>query len=131
WYYRPLEDLNRNSNHTVGQDIRLFGEAQADILKDKLSLNVKYQYRNSSNLQELVNDKESFYIRNLMNRYTQQDGYSAFPEGGQYRRTRNGIIEHNARLQLDYRRSWTDHEAFFIGGAEIRETKGLRDINTL
>lgn len=132
WNYRPLDDIQFNTNVANLQEIRLHGEAQVTLLQNRLNLSIKYQYRDNMNTQHVTNDVESFYIRNLLNRFTQPNGVSSFPEGGQLRTTVNGIKEHNGRAQMNFNQTWKEeHEVFAIAGAEVRQHRGNRNISTL
>lgn len=126
WLYRPLDEIALNNNSTESQEIRLFGGMKIDVLKG-LSLSMKYQYRDKNIDQQNIYDVESYYIRNLLNRYTQTDGKSVYPEGGEFYQGLNGIHEHNGRAQLDFKKQWKDdHNIFAIGGAEVRQVKSSR-----
>lgn len=131
WLYRPLEEIALNDNSTNTQEVRLFGGAKVTVLED-LNLSLKYQYRDRNADQRIIRDLESHYMRNLLNRYTQPNGQSVYPNGGEFRQTTNSINEHNGRAQLDFRKKWQeDHDVFALAGAEVRQLKGNRIITTL
>lgn len=121
WKFYPLNDRNLRDNMTQGNEFR--GQMNVKInLPYDIQLNVQYQYQNIQNENRILWDKDSYYLRGLVNRFTQSDGTRVFPYGGFLNQFFNKQIAHSGRAQLDYDRVFDNkHEINFLGGLDIRE----------
>lgn len=126
WKYYPLEDYRHRRNTTHLQDMT--GNAGLLYrLPFGLEAEVKYQYQRQQTNGRLLQDAQSFAARDLVNTFTFID-----PETGAitYRVPKGGILDQSTGLveaqhlrgQLNFNRSWDDHEVAAIAGSEIRST---------
>lgn len=103
WSYRPLGEI-RSADNTSSN---LEWMATADLsykIWDGFKLSAKYQYARQENKQENIYDTNTFYARDLINRYSQvSNGEVSYiiPNSG-IRDGRNSLSEsHSLRFQLD------------------------------
>lgn len=122
WQYKPLEELalgdlsykkinlniNTGLNYTVNEN---------------LSLSFKHQYTKFNDFSKNLKDKDSYYVRNLVNKFTQPDGSHIFPHGAILSKDLLEEYEQGFRSQLNYKRRFTNHEVFALSGIEIRESR--------
>lgn len=130
WDYRPLDELKL-------QDKR------ADLSENRWSLAINYNImkgiRLSLNLQSLkaltnyrnLEKKESYYVRNLVNRYTQAEGDRIFPNGDILSQSRQQLLSRSGRVQLDVDRQFGPNRIIFLSGMEQREVVSKLDDYTL
>ncbi|QEC40257.1 SusC/RagA family TonB-linked outer membrane protein [Pseudobacter ginsenosidimutans] len=122
WQYKPMEDRYLVDNRTVSQDLRLNTNIKYRFFKS-LNAELSYQHHTNSSKQVSLYDKTSYYVRNLVNRYTQTNGTKVIPHDAI--KMFDGIRElssHSGRLQLNYRETIAgEHEISALGGVEIRE----------
>ena len=123
WNYRPLQEKELNDNTTTVQEYRINPGINLDITSHlQLDLKYQFQYRsfNSQNLQ----DKDSYEVRNLVNRYTQQDGTQIFPVGDILTRQLKEQHSHSGRVQVNYNQEFnSDHSVSALAGMEIRQVQ--------
>lgn len=125
WSYNPLEELNYNDNSLTGNDIRIAGGLKYNILSG-LSLSAFYQFwNNNSSLREHY-PAESYYARNFVNSYAQDDGTGKItfpvPAGGILDLRSTSSSSHTYRSQLNFERKWnTVHHVNFVGGYEVKD----------
>jgi TonB-linked SusC/RagA family outer membrane protein len=120
WDYVPLNELSLTDNRKNTSMLRV-----AAALSYELGLgfraSVMYQFqKNSSNTYNHYN-KESYFVRNRVNRYTQDDGTLIIPFGDIYSGTYSGQKNQSGRFQVDYNRSIEKGDINALGGAELRE----------
>lgn len=72
WRYRPLDELVYNDDNTDLRDLRLNTEVSYRFFKG-LSAAVKYQYSQGQTEREKYSSSQTFYTRDLINRFTQLD----------------------------------------------------------
>lgn len=124
WKYYPLQDFNHVTNTIQLQDIILDGNLQYNVIKG-LRADVSYQYEKQSSTGELMNDEESFYTRDLVNRFTQVNPLTGavsykLPKGAIVDNTLISTLAHNFRAGL----AWTKtgrNSLNALAGAEIRQ----------
>src|SRR5690606_34315292 len=90
-----------------------------------ISVEATYQYLQSGKYALQHHRAESFYARNLVNRFTQEDGTKIIPEGGVLNHSGNREMQsHSGRLQINAQREFgSDHHFTALGGAEIRDAQ--------
>jgi TonB-linked SusC/RagA family outer membrane protein len=126
WHYRPLDELKLNNNTSVATDIRLgAGITYRDIIPG-LSAKLNYQYHTNSLDAEIYHDPNSFYVRNLVNKFMYVDPSSGsinypVPLGAILNRSFNNLTDWNFRAQLDYNRHWRQSEIMTIAGMQSGE----------
>ena len=134
WQFRPLDELNNADNQTHSLDNLLNFGASYQLIPG-LSANVKYQYEKAS---VLVNDYYStstYYARNLINQYTQQnpDGTLTYPipVGGILQQSNAYLTSQQIRAQLNYAKTFDQkNELNAIAGAEVRSAINSGESNT-
>jgi TonB-linked outer membrane protein, SusC/RagA family len=122
WMERPLDEMRLNDNRNNAQTMRFNGAVNYTFLRD-IRAALSYQYLVSESGSSEYHDKESYYVRDLVNRFTGEAGNRVIPYNGimDYNATSSGQA-HSGRLQLNYNKSFADkHAVSVLGGAEIRQ----------
>lgn len=122
WHYRPLDELAVNDNARHAQEVRLNTAVRYDII-DGMHVEGRYQYQSVNNATTNHYSPESYFARNLINTYTQQDGTRPIPLGGILDRSGSTLSSHYGRLQLAYNNNWKRHEISSLIGFEIRQER--------
>ncbi|WP_200979856.1 SusC/RagA family TonB-linked outer membrane protein [Echinicola sp. 20G] len=129
WNFVPLEEIGLRDYRGNSLDWRanLGLEYQ---LGNGFSAKASYQYWNNSGLSRNIDPLESFYTRDLINRYTQRDenGVLSYPLpiGDILYESRQNSFSHTLRGQLGYEKSWTGkHFLNGIAGLEVKSLEGL------
>ncbi|WP_316839415.1 SusC/RagA family TonB-linked outer membrane protein [Pedobacter gandavensis] len=128
WKYYPLENyksvkITSKTNTFVG------GLGLNYRFNPNFSADVKYQYQDQKQDAATYNDVNSFFTRNMINKYTQIDPVTGVvkrivPLGGIRDFRDNSIITNNLRGQVNYNQLFsTKHELTAIAGAEVRQIK--------
>src|SRR5690606_2855124 len=93
-----------------------------DFLKD-WHVRINYQYQQSTNSGINHYGKDSYYVRNMVNRFTQQDGTRIIPHGDILNYAMRGQQKTQAlRFQLGYNTVWKDkHQLNALMETERRE----------
>jgi TonB-linked SusC/RagA family outer membrane protein len=124
WAYRPLQELRIADNHTQVTDYRLNTGLTYKILTG-LNAQVLYQYDHSLNSGRQLQTLDSYYTRNLVNRFTQVDGDEVMirpvPAGAVLDRSSGASMNHDGRVQLNYDGSFgKKSELSAIAGYEVQ-----------
>ena len=125
WKYRPLEELQLSDNSTRSFDYLLNLGTQYK-LTNWLSASVNYQLQKSITQQRQYNSIESYFTRDLVNRYTQLGPSNTvtyiIPKEGILRTNDNANTAWNLRAQLNANKQWgSQHTLNAIAGYEVRE----------
>lgn len=126
WMYRPLDEVRLASNTAGNDELRFNGNINYNMFRD-LSFHVAYQYTLGRATSQNIFHRDSYEVRNLVNRFTQADGTRIIPHGG--------IVEfgvprrmdtHSGRSQLNYNRSFDgSHDISTLLGVEIRQAVNI------
>lgn len=121
WQFRPLQERELRDRSDILQELRgAFGLRYTPVGGLDLSLN--YQYQGQWNDQETLYDPQGYYVRNLVNRFTQADGTRIFPMGAILEAQMGRTVSHNLRGQAGYKWNAGKRHAFdVLVGAEARE----------
>lgn len=123
WNYRPLDELRLANNKTTLTDYRINAGLKYTILPG-LSAHVLYQYNKGFSELRNLYSRESYFTRDLINRYTQINGplvTTPIPYGDILDRVDKIYQAHNVRAQADYTYSWNaSHTLNAFAGAEVR-----------
>ncbi len=123
WQFRPLDEIIMADNRTKSTEMRLNGGVRYAFLRH-FNLSADYQFvrGESQTIQHYTPD--SYYVRNLVNRYTQEDGTQVIPYNHiLYGQRPTGQHAHSARGQLNYGRDFgSDHAVALLAGAEMRSS---------
>jgi TonB-linked SusC/RagA family outer membrane protein len=126
WKYRPLQELANKDNSTTLSDV-LINLGTTYKINKWLNADLKYQFQQSWNDQQQYNNLNTFYTRDLINRFSQ-----ITPGGVTYIIPKEGILNttnsinkaQGIRGQLNINNNWgLRHQFSAIAGGEIRETK--------
>ncbi|WP_224995044.1 SusC/RagA family TonB-linked outer membrane protein [Cesiribacter sp. SM1] len=124
WRYRPLEERELVDRSNRLRDFRANLELGYQLLPE-LQASLRYQYWNSNGLGRDHYGADSYYARDLVNRFTQleDDGSlsRAIPMGGILDERRRLSQTHNLRAQLLFAKLWGDrHELNALAGWEMK-----------
>ncbi|MCY4780785.1 SusC/RagA family TonB-linked outer membrane protein [Sphingobacterium sp. UT-1RO-CII-1] len=121
WEYRPLEDRNLVDKRSKREELRANLGLKYSFL-ERFNFLATYQYVKGSGQSSVVYDKDSYYARDLINKFTQPDGKMIVPNAGIYQEGNpNASASHSGRAQLNYTQSFgRDHAIAALAGGEIR-----------
>lgn len=124
WQYRPLEELSLSNQKEEKKESRLNFGVKFNLLEG-LQMDVKYQYQDLSGNHRGLQSKDSYSVRNLVNRFTQSDGTMIIPHAEILNLSFNRQASHYGRAQVNYNRSWREGRSQLSGiaGAEIRQVR--------
>jgi TonB-linked SusC/RagA family outer membrane protein len=132
WDYVPLEDYKQVSNRSDQLDILLNTALKYKIGKG-LNAELRYQLEHAQTQGDLLYAKDSYYARNLVNQYTQQnpDGTLTLPipVGGIFDSSDNRLLAHSFRGQLNYNLEQGKSALTALAGYEYR-SNNARDRNS-
>lgn len=125
WAYHPLDEINLRKISRTGHEIRL-NTGLRYTLPINLSAEIRYQYHLSQGKENNLYDKDSYFVRHLVNRYTDISGAGPvqnIPNGDIWNRSTSEELSQTGRFQLNYSNTWSDgrHELHALAGFEIRE----------
>lgn len=127
WSYRPLDELELSNNLSNLSNLLIKGSLKYQIIP---SLSAVFQYQYEDQLLSTTNNRsiDSYYARNLINRFSQRNPTTGqftypFPVGGILDYSANEVSSSNYRAQLNFNREFTSFKGDIsaIAGAEIRE----------
>jgi len=125
WNYVPLNEAKLRDRRSNTKDL-LINLGVGYTILDGLKLSIKYQNQRLRTDQTNVYDADSYYVRNLVNQYTQSDLKRIIPEGAIKEGFNNEISSQSGRIQVDFNRQYGEKNAVnAIAGAELRETKSF------
>lgn len=128
WTFSPLVDRDRRDISSFSKQLTL-GAGLNYKIGSGFSIDVKYRYQHQAVKQQNLYDADSYFVRNLINQFTQADGTGVIPLGGIKDGQNSEIIGHNGRVQLDYTRQWSvEHQLVALAGAEISQNTLSRDV---
>lgn len=129
WFYRPLDERKLN-NRTIGdQNLILNFQGDLNITKG-LDLALFYNYQNIIDQTDFLYDKESYFVRNLRNRYAYSEGSSIiFPiaEGAIWDKGETSVNSHLGRGQINFIKEWKNSNVSMLAGVEVKQTKSIGD----
>lgn len=126
WKYRPLQELKNNDNTAKTTDILLNLGTTYKVLS-WLKADIKYQYEQSWNDMNNLQNLNSYTTRDYINTFTQINGNTVT-----YVIPKNAILnsqetineQHAIRGQLNIDHTWNEkNQISAIAGSEIRETQ--------
>lgn len=125
WDFVPLDELYLQNNKYRQSGIRLNTAVKYNII-NLLSAEVRFQYENQSNGMRNLLDRDSYTVRDQINRFTTfQNGVMErnVPLGDILENNNSDLNALNGRFQLNYNQSWNKNQVNAIGGFELRQTK--------
>ncbi len=131
WYHKPLDELALNNNKKQLNDNRLNFALEYALLPI-LKVSTNYQFGSTSTNQKSINESNSYFVRNLINTYTQlaADGTLTrpLPLGGIMDRDLYTNTNHSMRTQLSLDKSWTnEHKLTGLMGYEMKTLNALSE----
>ncbi|TDS06814.1 SusC/RagA family TonB-linked outer membrane protein [Sphingobacterium paludis] len=125
WDYRPLEETRLANNQNSAFNLRGNAELSYKIARG-LSVKAQYGYQRDRNDRESLFSRESFYVRDMVNRFTQADGSRIVPHGAIFETSGATYTGRYGRAQIDYNGNFAvDHSLSALAGAERREETTL------
>lgn len=127
WKYYPLEDYKYNTGNTQLSDF--LGKIGLSYkLMPGLDIDIKYQYQKQQAASTTLAGLQSYYTRDLINKYTELDYATGeikygFPLGGIFGKSISTIESQNIRGQVNFNKKFGKHEITALIGSEIRQTK--------
>lgn len=127
WKYNPIDEMSYANNEDKNTNLRAAAGLRYTIVKG-LTAEAKYQYETQAVRSTVFNPIESYYTRNLINRFSEFDGTTVtarqIPEGGIMTFTHGDLQSYNGRANLSFNDTWNAHMLSAIAGVEAREIKG-------
>lgn len=130
WTYSPLDELELLDRKTSQRDY------QANLglhykIGNGLEAQVRYLYGNGTSTERIIYPLESFYTRDMINRYSSINTTTGavtrpVPLGAILQSNGQDYSVHNVRGQINYTGQWGDHQLNALGGGELRDlTTGM------
>lgn len=119
WTFNPVKDRSNRqfANHKNTLQIQTGIEYSP---MDALSFSLKYRYGNQQGENRNEYDQESYFVRNMVNAFTQPDGKQIIPLGDIIEGNNSTFNSHNLRFQLNFNKSIAnDHQIHILAGSEI------------
>lgn len=122
WQYRPLDEIALSDHTRRTTETRLSGGINYRFL-DAFQFQAKYQYTQTGGKDRRYYAPETYYVRDLVNRFTQEDGTQVIPYGGVLvNRSAGETITHSGRVQLNYSRDFNERNSLTaLAGGEVRQ----------
>ncbi len=126
WKYVPLEEGKYNQLTTRSQHYLFRFGARYNVIKN-LQAELRYQYEKGTGNTKEYYKAESWFARNLVNRFTQLNGNSTvyiIPMGGILDNGTNEFNGHTVRSHLSYSKNWNSkHQVAALAGVEVRQAE--------
>ncbi|TJZ63010.1 SusC/RagA family TonB-linked outer membrane protein [Sphingobacterium olei] len=124
WLYRPLEERSLVNNTSYGREYRINADVGVKPLTG-LEIRANYQLVQGNSKSNTHYLKDSYYVRNLVNSYTQANGSFIIPNNGIYREGNpEDRFSHFGRLQVNYAGTYDErHKLNTLAGMEIRHSQ--------
>lgn len=123
WRYRPYEEIFL-ADHTEKDQQLLINLSATYQLTPYLNAEVRYQHANNHGVDDNYRSEETFYTRDLINRFTAIDGNRLvynLPKGGIQQRSSHTLTSNSLRMQLNLDKKWSNgHVLTVLAGAEGR-----------
>lgn len=133
WKYRPLQELRISDKRTTLQDIVLDAHS-AYILYKGIQLQMDYRYESSHNDFRNYMSPQSYYVRNLVNLFSQLNKESVtyiVPNDGILQQSYTDMHSNRLRGQLAVNRAMGPGLLSAIAGAELSDIQTLTDTRRL
>lgn len=126
WKYRPLDEIRLANRTTTSQFLRLNIGASWRY-RDWLVTDIRYQYSSTNSENREYNSQETYFTRNMINRYTAIQGNTItrnIPLGGILDKSNNRATTHNLRAQANIRKTFDGiHDLSVMIAGELGESK--------
>ncbi|MGJ1536301.1 SusC/RagA family TonB-linked outer membrane protein [Sphingobacterium multivorum] len=121
WSYTPYEEIGASQIDGESRHLQLGLDLNYRLING-LQVGVLYNYENQQGLGTTNYSQESYYTRNLINKYTRiENGVSAYaiPLGDIIKMNKQSMVSHRLRGQLNFDRQFGDHHVAAILGGEL------------
>lgn len=127
WRYYPYEDYKHDYIKGNNQEI-ISRIAINYIVLPGLTFSANYQYQKGWGTQRQYADMNSFYLRDLINKFTQLSRTQApdvfpVPKGDMISTSGREHITQNFRSMIDYKKNWKLHSLTSLVGVDLRDAK--------
>jgi len=134
WKFRPLQEIQIADNITKLYHTRANAGIRYSFFKG-ISADLKYQYERSQNNNLNLQDQDSYFVRNLINLYSQVTAGTIkrnIPLGAILDKNISELSGHSGRAQLNINQSFSSrHNITAIAGVEIREVNSNSSLSRL
>lgn len=123
WQYRPLDETRLADNQSKATELRFNGALKYSFLQH-FSVDATYQYLQAHSQNTSRYDKDSYFVRNTVNRFTQSDGSRIIPYNDIFYGFMPALTtSHSGRMQLNYNQVLKPGNVIAaLAGWEIKET---------
>ncbi|MDB5199227.1 MAG: SusC/RagA family TonB-linked outer membrane protein [Chitinophagaceae bacterium] len=125
WKYRPLQEIGLADNTNNLHDL-LLNAGLSYQFTPAFSAEVRYLYEYVDGNLKNYYSPDTYFTRNLINRYTQVSGNvitQIIPYGGILDLTQNNLKSNDIRGQLNFNKDWHQkHRVDAIAGAEVTQS---------
>ncbi|WP_343304403.1 SusC/RagA family TonB-linked outer membrane protein [Chitinophaga niabensis] len=124
WNYTPLDELENQDNTLRRQEVRLGAGLKYTIFSG-LTVEAKYQYQNEASTLRNLNNLNTYFTRDLINRYmsgSAANPFYAIPLGSILDLQNGTIKSWNVRGQINYNKNWERGNLVALAGVEMRES---------
>eukprot|EP01137_Pigoraptor_chileana_P024465 Opistho-2@92390 len=123
WAFNPLDELALSDKTSKNNETRMNAALRYALIPD-VALEVKYQFRLAQGASRQYYSPQTYYVRDLVNRFTQANGTSVIPSGGILSGNQSSGDSHYGRVQLNYSRLFQPlHQLDALAGAEVRQDR--------
>lgn len=125
WRYYPLTNYRHERSNGNTENINgAFGISYKPFAA--LSIDLKYRYEQQYSGLQTLYDQQSYYTRNIINRFSQLNRNTGevtykVPRGDIFDETNAVTTAQNVRGQVGLHKKWKEHELNIIAGSEISE----------
>lgn len=122
WDFVPLEEIGLRNLMSIQNIIK--SQIQFNYnLKNGFLIDLIYQYLFRDSYSKNHYKKESYYVRNIVNKYTQNDGRLIIPYGDIYSKTfSNNAKSHDFRFKISYSKELRKEHYFnALAGIDVRD----------
>jgi TonB-linked SusC/RagA family outer membrane protein len=123
WNYAPLLDKDLTSNVIKSNSTRINTSVRYTLLPG-LNAELRYQFQRETNDLKVQYDQDSYYTRDLINRYTDLSSGGVdrnIPLGDILSLDKGTLNSHNGRAQVNFNKKFSAHEITALAGFEARE----------
>ncbi|WP_286863377.1 SusC/RagA family TonB-linked outer membrane protein [Sphingobacterium sp. UBA7625] len=125
WSYNPLAEAGMRNDINTTRHLLINAGAAYRFL-GHFEISAKYQQETQLDAFKNLQSEDSYYVRNLVNRYTSIDPVTrqqnrAIPIGNILDLTNGTLSGKTLRGQLDYRNAWAQSDLNFLVGLEYKQ----------
>ncbi|WP_343702741.1 SusC/RagA family TonB-linked outer membrane protein [Chitinophaga sp.] len=128
------DETGYNLSRTKGLRTRAYGKLNARITP-WLNYDVMFQYEKTGDKTEQLMDVNSFYMRSTLNTFSTLNAAGnvvyKLPQGNSLRSTHETQRSYTFRNQLNFSKTFGEHDVTAIAGSETREMKVNEDYNAV